>query len=709
MLTGITFKNFKCFGEQTYLEINPITLIYGKNSSGKSSVLQFIKLLYVSINNHKDFLSDILTFRDTEKKFDLNSFENCIYLHNNELDLEIIFHIKHKDTKTNEVVIYDYNISIGYIELTSNEEKSKIKKLVLKNTKVDEQRFLEKDTVVNNKNTIFSSSYINDISHKTKSIDINYNYVEEIRNFLLQPKFLSPVLFNGVKVNLSNIETEILFTIFEESKIKLSKNPLDYLKRFDLKKFLPKITDEILVESIKNINRNFNKHPSIRKGFKAIKFNKSLEYKEMKETDAIIWDINLNETKLERFKNISGDINIETNLEYILSDLKRLKDLNNEKNLKRRSLQSYYFDSLKGYNKGNLSNLNEVDELINFLIRLKKTPSNPEYQFEEIHNFLRHIIKKDKWNTNGFFLEKSFGINAPSTYRDDFNILQFFDSEADIVADQNEIFDFSIFSRIEQYIKTAFKNIHYLPPHSNTFERYYFVSDKSEKNMTAFKLYEDSNLRYSINEFFKVNEIPYKIEVKEFKLKEDNVELFEIRVRDLESDASIHILDTGYGISQFISFIAILFSNKGELILKQEVESNLHPTWQIKVANALLEQLRTSVNIGKDLQTETFENFIKTTSLNKVEKMEAILNKTNYYNLKPIFKCILETHSEHIVLKLKQLVKQGKIDPENLGIYYVYKDKEAKTSILERIRVNEKGRFIDKWKDDFFPERIDLL
>ena len=53
MITGITFKNFKCFGEKTFLDIKPITLIYGQNSSGKSTILQFLKLLQLSIPENR--------------------------------------------------------------------------------------------------------------------------------------------------------------------------------------------------------------------------------------------------------------------------------------------------------------------------------------------------------------------------------------------------------------------------------------------------------------------------------------------------------------------------------------------------------------------------------------------------------------------------------------------------------------------------------
>ena len=110
------------------------------------------------------------------------------------------------------------------------------------------------------------------------------------------------------------------------------------------------------------------------------------------------------------------------------------------------------------------------------------------------------------------------------------------------------------------------------------------------------------------------------------------------------------------------------------MILKQEVESNLHPKWQIIIAEALVEMINIEMEIGNPLQSS-----------------------------------IVETHSEHIVLKLKQLVKNNKIHHDLIAIYYVYKDKKDSSSKIQKIRISENGNFIDKWVHDFFPERLDLI
>ena len=50
MFTGVSLKNFKPFGSRQTARLAPLTLIYGPNSSGKSSIIQSILLLKQSLN-----------------------------------------------------------------------------------------------------------------------------------------------------------------------------------------------------------------------------------------------------------------------------------------------------------------------------------------------------------------------------------------------------------------------------------------------------------------------------------------------------------------------------------------------------------------------------------------------------------------------------------------------------------------------------------
>ncbi len=45
MLTGITLVNFKAFKEPQFIPIKPITLVFGPNNAGKSSIIHALAFL----------------------------------------------------------------------------------------------------------------------------------------------------------------------------------------------------------------------------------------------------------------------------------------------------------------------------------------------------------------------------------------------------------------------------------------------------------------------------------------------------------------------------------------------------------------------------------------------------------------------------------------------------------------------------------------
>ena len=78
MITAIELENFKCFGERVRIELAPITLLFGPNSAGKSTVIQ--ALIYA----HEIFERMNLDAGETLKGgefVDLGGFRNIIHNH----------------------------------------------------------------------------------------------------------------------------------------------------------------------------------------------------------------------------------------------------------------------------------------------------------------------------------------------------------------------------------------------------------------------------------------------------------------------------------------------------------------------------------------------------------------------------------------------------------------------------------------------------
>ena len=134
------------------------------------------------------------------------------------------------------------------------------------------------------------------------------------------------------------------------------------------------------------------------------------------------------------------------------------------------------------------------------------------------------------------------------------------------------------------------------------------------------------------------------------------------------------ITDLGFGLSQLSSIILTLALRKGseDIFLFEEPEANLHPKFQSKLA---------------DLFSDTYKE------------------SGNQF--------IIETHSEYMIRKFQILVKEEKIKPEDIVIYY-FNDpngkKEDKDELqqVKKINVLEDGSLSDDFGSGFYDEAANL-
>lgn len=64
---------------------------------------------------------------------------------------------------------------------------------------------------------------------------------------------------------------------------------------------------------------------------------------------------------------------------------------------------------------------------------------------------------------------------------------------------------------------------------------------------------------------------------------------------------------------------------------------------------------------------------------------------------------IIETHSEHLVVRLLSQIAAGRLASTDFGLFFVAATSEGKT--ITPIEVDSLGRFLTKWPEGFFPER----
>ncbi len=92
MLTHIRVKNFKSWKDSGEVKLAPLTVFFGTNSSGKSSLLQMLLLLKQTIET-----DEILFFGDENSLVNLGSFKEMIHRHASYETLELEFGYKIKE------------------------------------------------------------------------------------------------------------------------------------------------------------------------------------------------------------------------------------------------------------------------------------------------------------------------------------------------------------------------------------------------------------------------------------------------------------------------------------------------------------------------------------------------------------------------------------------------------------------------------------
>lgn len=129
--------------------------------------------------------------------------------------------------------------------------------------------------------------------------------------------------------------------------------------------------------------------------------------------------------------------------------------------------------------------------------------------------------------------------------------------------------------------------------------------------------------------------------------------------------------EIGVGISQVLPVVVAAVGLNAQLIAFEQPELHIHPAIQVQLGDLFISQ-------SSD---------------------------------KKFF--LVETHSEHLLLRILRRIRETsegqtsnefKVQPNNIAIYYV-ESENGKTEV-NRIGLDENGRFTDRWPKGFFAERM---
>jgi AAA15 family ATPase/GTPase len=200
--------------------------------------------------------------------------------------------------------------------------------------------------------------------------------------------------------------------------------------------------------------------------------------------------------------------------------------------------------------------------------------------------------------------------------------------------------------------------------------------------MTSKKMWSDfvvsKDIQKEIDEWLSNSKMKtsYKVHVENIKPKFYE-KIFGIKERyrlgflDKNTNTIVYPNEMGTGISQVLPILISAKMRENTNIYISQPELHLHPA----------------------LQSEVADEFIK--SINK--------NKNEF---------VLETHSEHLLLRLMKRMKQtyeGTLEDENLkltpdDVALLYVDNNGESSYILELELDEDGTLLDPWPGGFFEE-----
>ncbi len=151
-------------------------------------------------------------------------------------------------------------------------------------------------------------------------------------------------------------------------------------------------------------------------------------------------------------------------------------------------------------------------------------------------------------------------------------------------------------------------------------------------------------------------------------LNSDVADIFQVQLRDLRRDSKVLVglSDVGYGISQILPFVIQSVAGHKQLITIEQPEVHVHPRLQADLGDLLVESIKKQHN-----------------------------------------RFLIETHSEHLILRLQRRVREKKLSPTDVSVLYVSRGPNGST--VQQLRLDEDGDFMDDFPGGFFPERLNEL
>ncbi len=681
MLREYRLTNFKAFGETVTIPIRPLTLIFGANSSGKSSIFQSLLLLKQTLEEAKSPNTALLP---KGSLVDLGTY--CDFVHRHDTDRDFDFRVRF-DLESGS------NIGTREMGLASPREQA----IEILN-----------DAGVMNAGLTFRFSY-----DEEKPATVSFPCVDLTLGDEPQP-LISDIgcnvtinfesefwrqwwhnikeRFNGIlklayNAELGGEECKVgeLKGVLQNSSLEDVINDLKEMKGSELEEILNAFYEEIKVWTRKPWNHG-NWREEVINDFG----------EEMRDVEGILNALK-EETKGSQWEELIDEINdvrAGKRLQYIRNALKedarkisQLEELINEINDVRltkgvEEILSILKEETMGASQ--LEDDIQLEDTIDTITELKHDFSHVKYKNflpDRVNLFARHPKRKRSiFNTQLYIMT-----NYPT---EDGNTADYGDGYSRDFREELNLSIREIITRLCSPFPQFLESLVYLGPLRSYPERHYeFSGDTTEYVGQSGEylpsiLFQRPELVKQINKDLERLKVKYQLKVSKLQYEEGSSpsNVFSLRLVDTETKTDASLRDVGFGISQVLPIVAQSCLSEKKTLLIEQPEIHLHPAHQAELGDI----------------------FIRSALREEQEQRNTIL---------------LETHSENLILRILRRIRETNdnelpegfppIRPEDVAILYVQPGEKG-VQVIE-IPVTEDGEFARPWPEGFFDERVEEL
>jgi len=225
----------------------------------------------------------------------------------------------------------------------------------------------------------------------------------------------------------------------------------------------------------------------------------------------------------------------------------------------------------------------------------------------------------------------------------------------------------NVLQKSSSYTERLFNNIDYVGPLRQHPKRYYESIGEKAYSVGPFGEYTSDILLQMQKEqkLEPINDWLHKFNFfGDIDCHEHTPGIFSIEWNDKSFGKKINIADMGFGASQILPLITQgIWMGENRFLIAEQPEIHLNPKLQRKLADFFVDMVESKKRV------------------------------------------ILETHSEHLLLRLRTLVAKGDIDASKIALYFIEND--GRITSVKNIPISDDGHINgNEWPKGFFGESL---